>query len=150
MYQRNVDSEKIRDENEMRRLRQKLTDERFKSITVKQFKNLIKDNRNMMEYIYPIKISANNAATLLHAEQQENVSSHDVRNHSGRRIEGSSQKNLSVNDHNESNIHLNARSEKNLDNTEENDFQTKLKHAETKNDKKIVEEEKHNDIDKDE
>lgn len=69
MYQRDNESEKLRNEIEMRKLRQKLVNIRPKPETVKKFESLIKDDKNMMKNIYPVKLSEI-IGTLYTPEQQ--------------------------------------------------------------------------------
>lgn len=52
VYLRNKDSEKIRNKNDMLRLRQKLANERLKPKIVRQFQILIEGNRKMMTNHY--------------------------------------------------------------------------------------------------
>jgi len=152
IYQQNKDSEKIRNENEMRRLRRKLTNERLKSETVKQFEDLMKDDGNMTEYVYPVKAFANDSM-ISHAERRTNAdyAALQVNNDSGRRVEEGSQKNGTADDdYDENGVHVNARPEKINGDVAKNDFQPKREYAETGNDEKItLEGKKHDAVGKD-
>jgi len=144
MYHKLKESERIRYDNEMRRLREKLSNECFKAETVKQMKNLTIDDRNMMEYVYPVNVPATNEA-LLHVEQQTNVDNTQQQNDFGRRVEGTS-KNVTGNEDNENSIHLGAWPEKSKETINDS------KHAETQNDENAMAEEgkKRDGIGKDE
>ncbi|VVC42471.1 IQ motif, EF-hand binding site [Cinara cedri] len=72
MYQINEESEEIRNEIEMHKLRQKLANVRLKSETVKTFESLIDDDDEMTETIYrPKAFDASDETVLANDGQQQ-------------------------------------------------------------------------------
>lgn len=128
VYQRNKNSEKIRNENDMLRLRQKLANERLKPRIVRQFQILIEDNRNMMiEHFLVNKIQLSKNAGHPNEESHVTTISNDD----------------AVPPLN--NINFNVKPKKIEGNTMENDSTMKQEQLDMGDEDKITEEEEHDD-----
>lgn len=130
VYIRNKNSEKIRNENDMLRLRQKLANERLKPRIVRQFQTLIKDNRNMMTNHYLVnkilQLSKNRSAA-----GHSNADSHLTTISNDNAVSPLN------------NINFNVIPGKIEDNTMENDSPMKHEQLDMGEEDKIVEEEEH-------
>lgn len=115
IYLRNIDSEKMRNENDMLRLRQKLANERLKPKIVSQFQMLIEDDKNVIKNHYivnNVSLSKNRSA----ANDESHITNND-------------------NDDAVSPPSINFPADKSEDNTIENDSHTKHEQSDVGDDK---------------